>query len=114
MLHLAVISCCIIFSAPTGPPQNLTAKSVSTDTVELTWRREKCLDRNGVITGYVIQYTREYWNITVHDKRVQVITSHAISSLSPNTTYQFQVATENTNGTGPFSDVVVTTLTEGM
>ena len=105
------------FLAPTGKPQELRAKRVTDDTVELTWKREECLGRNGQITGYVVQYsqcrgdeTNDTVNITMGATQ-----SCTVSSLAPNTTYRFQVAVFNSNGTGPFSDPISnTTLVEGV
>ena len=67
-------------------------------------REVPCVQENGPITGYVVQY----YATCGPDRDVQktksvVTTGSIIDALTPNTEYAFQVAAVNTNGTGPFS-----------
>ena len=98
----------------------LTAKNVTDTLVELTWNLEDCRGRNGELTGYVVQYNEDHNSDDVMNKFVVLIEgepsqSGTIDSLNPGTSYMFQVAAINANGTGPFSEpYCVTTLTEGI
>ena len=98
----------------------LTAKNVTDTLVELTWNREDCHGRNGEITGYVVQYNEDSDSDDVMTKSVVLIEGEpsqncTIDSLSPSTSYTFQVAAVNANGTGPLSEpYCVTTLEGGM
>ena len=106
--------------APTGKPRILTAKNVTDTLLELAWNREDCRGRNGEITGYVVQYNEDHDSDDVMNMFVVLVEgepsqSGTIDSLSPNTSYMFQVAAVNANGTGPLSEPYsVTTLTKGI
>ena len=60
-------------------------------------------DRNGPITGYVIQYTRVGSN-DMMSMNVASGTTHTISGLVAYVNYSMIVAAMTVNGTGPFSD----------
>ena len=73
-------------------------------TITLTWDDINCVDRNGVITGYMVQY-----GITTFSTSVNVTESFAsnrtfaASGLVPLTTYMFRIAAVNSDGVGPYS-----------
>jgi len=96
----------LIFTAPSAPPQNVTVTDEDPSSLEVSWQPPPPEDHNGVITGYVIQYTRvetsDTMNVTVGDE-----SAHTISELVAFVNYSVQVAAENDNGTGPFSDAIV-------
>ena len=64
------------------------------------------INHNGLLTGYVIQYTRvgssDMMTVTVNNG-----TSYTFSGLTVSTDYSVRVAAINVNGTGPFSSPVV-------
>ena len=62
-----------------------------------------CLDRNGEITGYIVQAMR---NGMVEGTANVGARQATISGLSPSTTYTVQVAAVNGAGTGPYSSGV--------
>ena len=74
-------------------------------TIILTWDELNCVDRNGVITGYVIQY-----GITTFNTSVNVTGTSAsdrtftASGLVPLTTYMFRITAVNSDGVGPYSN----------
>ena len=91
---------------PDGPPQSLAAAAVNSSSVYVSWGDVTCADRNGEITGYLINY------ISTSESGVamaQADTSGKIvTSLSACTVYNFRVAAMNIIGTGPFSHAVNT------
>ena len=100
-----------IFSAPTGFPQIIAVKAVGIhDTVlRLEWERERCVDRNGNITHYVVEYgiscdKLSHLNMSIERDQMiyySVIHSFPVSNI---THYKFRVAASNVIGSGPFSN----------
>ena len=72
----------------------------------VSWQSPPMIDHNGLITSYVIQYTRDgssdMMNINVNSG-----TTNNISGLVAYVDYSVIVAAVNVNGTGPFSDPTV-------
>ena len=69
----------------------------------VSWRLPPNRDRNGPITGHVIQYTR-VGSSDMMSINVTSGTIHTISGLVAYVNYSVIVATMTVNGTGPFSD----------
>ena len=69
----------------------------------MSWDPPVEIDRNGPITGYVIQYTRVGLSDMV-SVNVTSGTTHTISGLAVLIQYSVMVAAMTVNGTGPFSD----------
>ena len=97
---IVVLFCYIV---PSGYPQNLEAKVVSSRMSTLSWDPPNYEDRNGVITGYVINVTHTRRNETL--QYTSNTTALTLSTLSPYTTYYCIVAARTSVGTGPFSAV---------
>ena len=94
-------------SVPSGAPQLLEATFVQFTEVSLHWREVPCVRQSGPITGYVVRYYATCGpDRDVQQTKSVVTTGSIVDSLTPNTEYAFQVAAVNTNGTGPFSEVV--------
>jgi len=78
---------------------------VNPSSLRVSWQLPPEIDRNGEITGYVIEYTR------VGGSSNAVIVSsgtmHTISGLVSFVVYSIRVAAMNIIGTGPFSDPVI-------
>ena len=92
----------------------MTAKAVSYDIVQIGWGELPCIERNGLITGYVV-------NVSLDGEVVHSISNLAnsfvttVPSLLPLQTYSVGVAALNDQGTGPQSSpVYVTTPLTGM
>ena len=72
----------------------------------VSWRLPPNRDRNGPITGHVIQYTR-VGSSDMMSVNVTSGTIHTISGLVAYVNYSVIVAAMTVNGTGPFSDPLV-------
>ncbi len=70
--------------------------------ITLTWTEIDCLDGNGIITSYIIQYG-EGTNRNIFINTQSNATTHLIPGLKPFTQYTFTVAGVNSVNTGPFS-----------
>ncbi len=77
----------------------------------VSWDRESCLSRNGPRGHYTVKYfvtgateILTTTNVTLNSR------TFTASSLTPATSYTFQVAYTNTIGTGPFVNLIITTL----
>jgi len=68
----------------------------------VSWQPRPEIDRNGIITGYVIEYTGGSSDTVT----VSIGTSRLIPDLVPFVQYSVTVAAKNNNGSGPFSDGV--------
>ncbi len=89
-------------TAPSGSPGVAIATTIRSTNITLTWTEIECLDRNGVITSYNIEYgegnTRD---MTINTQ--SNATTHLITGLKPFTNYTFSIAGVNSVNIGPFS-----------
>ena len=74
--------------------------------VFLKWRELICIQQNGLITGYVVQYYASCGVDRNMQQNKSVVNTTIINDLTPNFDYTFQVAAVNVNGTGPFSEPI--------
>ena len=125
--QLLQLQVCIIISCmgvnryaivdPGAPPGNARSTMSTATTITLMWDELNCVDRNGVITGYVVQY-----GITAFNTSMNVTGTSAsdrtftASGLVPLTTYMFRIAAANSDGVGPYSSVesLATTFPTGI
>ena len=76
----------------------------------VTWDTIDCIERNGVITSYSVEFQEEGGADIPGEVMGQSFTA---SGLTPNTSYTFRVAGVNANGTGPFTEsITINTDTE--
>ena len=102
---------CLIYSslthtAPSAAPSNVSVSPVNRTTITVQWGPVNCIDRNGNVTGYSVQYGVQ-GNGNRNNKSVLGDSSGGmttISGLSPATMYTVVVAAENSAGTGDYSD----------
>jgi hypothetical protein len=80
---------------------NITASNLTSITI--SWDEVQCIDRNGDITGYIIEYNG---NSTT---TMASTTQFTASQLFPNSTYTFQIAAMSSNETGPFNIITGST-----
>ena len=82
--------------------------SVNPSSLRVSWQPPPEIDHNGVINGYLIQYTR----VDTSDMMSESVISgllHTISGLDPFVDYLVIVTAMTINGTGPFSNPEVQT-----
>ena len=70
----------------------------------VTWDTIDCIERNGVITSYSVEFQEEGGAGIPGEVMGQSFTA---SGLTPNTSYTFRVAGVNANGTGPFTENII-------
>lgn len=104
---MVVTSAPLVYSVPSGVPQLLEAIFIGPTEIFLRWRELLCVQQNGPIVGYVVQY----FATCGADRHIQlnksvVTPGDIINDLTPDTEYAFQVAAVNVNGTGAFSEVI--------
>ena len=88
---------------PSSPPQDVMVESHNPASLMVSWRSPMQRNRNGPITGHVIQYTR-VGSSDIMSVNVTSGTTYTISGLVAYDNYSVIVAAMTVNGTGPFSD----------
>ena len=89
-------SCCI--PAP-------TLQSVNTNSFTVMWDREPCLSRNGADRHYVARYNSTGSSDIIESRMVAISNRiFTATSLSPRTSYTFEVAFINEVGRGPYTN----------
>jgi len=108
MIDLLVLS-----PEPSGPPLNVRAITMSSTSIFVKWSPPNELDRNGVITHYIVKYSSlgTESSINTTDNATQIL----VKSLTKYTNYSFTVWAVNKIGVGPPSveDVRNTTSEDG-
>ena len=87
---------------PSGAPLLQPPVTINSTTIRLSWEEVNCTERNGVISGYSVQYNIDEGvqsSINVTD-----ITSTVITGLTKFRLYIVSVAAINNNGIGPYSN----------
>ena len=100
-----IISCqrmsCYNSTVPSSPPQSIMVTSVNPASLMVSWQPPPPIHHNGMITGYIIQYTRVR-SSDMMSMNVTSGTTHTISGVFAYVNYSVIVAA--VNGTGPFSN----------
>ena len=97
-------------TAPTGAPLDV-AFSTTSKSLNASWTTIECIERNGVITGYEVEF-QEQGGARISGEVVNK--TFTASGLTPHTNYIFRVAGVNSNGTGPSTSHIITTNEDGM
>ena len=95
---------CYNSTAPSSPPQNVMVTDSDRASLNVSWQPPEEIHHNGMITGYMINYTRvgssDMMSVNVNSGTTQ----YTISGLVAYVDYSVRVAAVNVNGTGTFSD----------
>ena len=106
-IHVCDINITIIllFTAPSGQPTSVGVSELNSSSFLVHWEEVCCSQRNGEITGYVVNIS----NVQGMQNVLRVYSEQrnaTLSEMDPHTTYIIRVAAENSMGVGPFSDPV--------
>ena len=99
-------------TVPNGVPQSLMAETANSSSIIISWMEVECIEQNGPITHYIIQYGTSCDDLKTENTRDNSM-SYTISGLTPNTEYIIQVAAANMHGSGPFTEPAIKVSTEG-
>ena len=113
------VTTCSLLVAPSGGPQSLRGVETTSTDVAIAWDAVNCIERNSIITGYVVRFTPP--SISGNESVMVAGTGNAggmvtIDGLTPSTQYSIQVAAVNSDGSaGVFSTAlsVQTALLDG-
>ena len=99
--------------APSAPPTSVSTSNVTSSSISVQWGPVVCIDRNGDITSYSVQY------VVVGNGSTQTMiasggdsTEANITGLMSSTNYSIEVAAVNTINTGVYS-IPLYVITEG-
>ena len=96
---------CYNSTAPNSPPLNVMVTGVPRASLMVSWQPPPAIDHNGLITGYMIQYTRD--DRSSDPMAMEGNSGITISRLVAFVNYSVTVAAVNSAGTGTFSDPMV-------
>ena len=98
---------------PSGPPLNVKALTRSSTSILVEWSPPSKLDRNGIITHYIVKYSslNSESSINTTDNATQIL----VTGLRKYTNYSFTLRAVNEIGVGPPSveDATNTTSEDG-
>lgn len=101
-------------SVPSGAPLNLSVSERGPYSLTFSWQEPRPELQNGILTTYI----GILWELPELDHVTNVttgVTEAAVRGLQPHTNYAFQVAAQNSIGSGPFSATYYTyTAEDGM
>ena len=80
---------------------------MSSTAITVQWEAVPCIEQNGDITGYTVRVLVSGEMERVEDVVGDNVNEVIISDLTPSTTYSIQVAAVNSEGTGPYSDLII-------
>ena len=96
-------------TAPTGAPDGVREVSVTANSITVQWGEVPCIDRNGEITGYIVEARISgtlIRTVNVNDGSAREAT---VSGLNPSTAYTVSLQAVNSADSGPFSGIPITT-----
>ncbi len=110
-VNFVKIFLCKHILVPSGSPPQPTLTGHSATSFTVSWDKEFCLSRNGPRGYYTVKYfVTESTEILTTTNVILNSRTFTASSLTPATSYTFQVAYTNTIGTGPFVNLIITTM----
>ena len=100
-------------SAPTDSPMPREG-TVTANSITIEWDELSCLDRNGVITGYIVEARaggEADRTVNVNDGSAREAT---VSGLNPSTAYTVSLQAVNSAGSGPIRSIAIETPGESV
>ena len=100
-----------MYVAPAGFPSPVM-DTTTPSTAMVTWNAMECIDQNGIIINYLVEFQEQESEADVVGGVVNANSrTYTVSGLTPATHYTFRVAGVTSGGAGPFSPArVVTTM----
>ncbi|XP_044179417.1 receptor-type tyrosine-protein phosphatase S-like isoform X10 [Acropora millepora] len=95
-------------AAPTGPPRNVRALTISSSSISVYWTPPEPEEQNGLITGYNL-FVKGDGEPKKHFKVTAGIMAYNATGLRPYTNYTFQMQAFSVMGVGPYSSTVMNT-----
>ena len=93
-----------MYTVPSASPTDVVVSEITTSSITVEWDVVPCIDRNGMITGYLVDYGYGIQNVTED-------TETLLSNLTSSTSYNVRVAGVNDAGIGVYStDMIIFTL----
>ena len=89
----------LLHTGPSAAPTGFAVLSVNTSFVTMTWNDLPCVDHNGPLLGYVIEYTPDGGMTST----TLLTGSNQLTGLAACTNYTMRIAARNDAGTGEFS-----------
>ena len=104
----------IFTTVPANSPQNVTAVSLASTTINVTWEEVPPIDRNGIITTYEVLYEplETFEQLLLSDIINTTDLFILLEDLHPFVSYNISVRAYTSVGNGPYSDVAVETTQE--
>ena len=91
-------------AVPGAPPGSVSVSQVRSSSMRVSWSGVPCAERNGVITGYIVEYNSRSDKMMMNVSREH--RSTVVTRLDPLTEYSVRVASVNSEGIGPYSEPV--------
>ena len=100
-----------VATAPNDSPQNVSATSFSSTTIDVSWEEVPLADRNGLIITYEVLFEplETFGQLTISETRNTTNLSIGLDNLHPFVEYNISVRAYTSVGFGPYSDVSMET-----
>ena len=100
---------------PASPPNNVTATSSSSTSIQVNWTEVPAIDQNGVITQYEVEYNQTtFTGVTMYNTTVvdSTMFTTVLNGLLEYVEYCIRVRAYTSQGPGPYSDAICVTTDE--
>ena len=104
-----VMLCVLSSTAPSRPPDGVSEVSVTVNSITVQWGEVPCMDRNGEITGYIVEVTLSGMIVATENVNDGSARRGTVSGLTPSTQYTVSLQAVNSAGSGPFSGISIET-----
>lgn len=100
---------------PSGPPTSLSGSALTSDSIFLSWDLPLPKDRNGDITGYIVNVTNLDNETVHHFLTADAVLDFTVTNLEPFTLYENRVLARTALGAGMAPAVVfIQTAEDGI